>query len=130
MHVIISSHVLHEVDRISDQVVLMSYGYVVAEGRIQGVRSEVKEHPMQILVRCHNPNLLASKLFCQDHVVEAKLNSDGKGVLVRTRNADQLYLLLNHIIAEEAIGVEAVAPADDDVNSVYQYLIGSSGGTV
>src|ERR1700674_2407935 len=52
MHVVISSHVLHEVDKISDQVVLMSYGYVVAEGQIHGVRTEVKEHPMQILVRC------------------------------------------------------------------------------
>ena len=52
---VISSHVLHEVDKISDQVVLMSYGYVVAEGQIQGVRSEVNEHPMQILVRCNAP---------------------------------------------------------------------------
>ncbi|HEX2327298.1 MAG TPA: ABC transporter ATP-binding protein [Candidatus Angelobacter sp.] len=130
LHVIISSHVLHEVDRISDQVVLMSYGYVVAEGQIHGVRSEVKEHPMQILVRCDAPNLLASRLFSQDHVVEAKLNKDGKGILVRTRDADEFYLLLNKIIAEEAISLEAVAPADDDVNSVYQYLIGSGGGTV
>jgi len=130
LHVIISSHVLHEVDKISDQVVLMSYGYVVAEGQIHGVRSEVKEHPMQILVRCSQPNRLASRLFSQDHVVEAKLNSDGKGVLVRTQNADEFYLLLNRIVLEEEISLDAVAPADDDVNSVYQYLIGSGGGTV
>src|SRR6185437_8504315 len=95
MHVVISSHVLHEVDKISDQVVLMSYGYVVAEGKIHGVRSEVKEHPMQILVRCPNPGRLASRLFSQDHVVEAKLNNDGKGVLVRTKDAEQFYQLLN-----------------------------------
>jgi len=130
LHVIISSHVLHEVDKISDQVVLMSYGYVVAEGQIHGVRSEVKEHPMQILVRCSRPNQLASRLFSQDHVVEAKLNSDGKGVLVRTQNADEFYLLLNRIVLEEELSLEAVSPADDDVNSVYQYLIGSGGGTV
>ena len=130
MHVVVSSHVLHEVDKISDQVVLMSYGYVVAEGKIQGVRSEVTEHPMQILVRCDAPNLLASRLFAQDHVVEAKLNRDGQGVLVRTLDANQFYSLLNHIVAEEEINLQAVSPADDDVNSVYQYLIGSGGGTV
>jgi ABC-2 type transport system ATP-binding protein len=130
LHIIISSHVLHEVDKISDQVVLMSYGYVVAEGEIHGVRDEVKEHPMQILVRCSRPNLVASRLFCQDHVVEAKLHTDGKGLLVRTQDADQFYLLLNRIVLEEEIAVETVAPADDDVNSVYQYLIGGSGGTV
>jgi ABC-2 type transport system ATP-binding protein len=130
LHVILSSHVLHEVDKISDQVVLMSYGYVIAEGQIHCVRSEVKEHPMQILVRCTAPSLLASRLFSQDHVVEAKMNQDGKGVLVRTRDAEQFYLLLNRIIVEEKIDLEAVAPTDDDVNSVYQYLIGGGGGTV
>src|SRR5438270_4810323 len=130
MHVVISSHVLHEVDKISDQVVLMSYGYVVAEGQIHGVRSEVKEHPMQILVRCPHPNLLASRLFSQDHVVEAKLNNDGKGVLVRTKDAEQFYQLLNRIVVEENLPLESVAPNDDDVNSVYQYLIGSGGSNV
>jgi ABC-2 type transport system ATP-binding protein len=130
LHVIISSHILHEVDKISDQVVLMSYGYVVAEGKIHGVRSEVKEHPMQILVRCSRPSILASRVFAQDHVVEAKVNPDGKGVLIRTRDADQFYLLLNRIVTEESLALEAVAPADEDVNSLYQYLIGVDGGSV
>ncbi len=128
-HVIVSSHILHEVDRISDQVILLSHGYVVAEGQIQGVRSEVKEQPMQIEVRCDRPSLLASKLFQQDHVVEAKLNTDGKGLLLRTKDADSFYLLLNRVILESGLEVESVAPADDDVNSVYQYLIGAEGGT-
>ncbi len=57
MHVIISSHILHEVDAISDQVVLLSNGYVVAEGQIRGVRSEMQEHPMQILIRCNRPGV-------------------------------------------------------------------------
>jgi ABC-2 type transport system ATP-binding protein len=129
-HVIVSSHILHEVDRISDQVILLSHGYVVAEGQIQGVRNEVKEQPMQILVRCDRPSLLASRLFQQDHVVEAKVANDGKGLLLRTRDADSFYLLLNKVILDSGLEVESVAPADDDVNSVYQYLIGGEGGTV
>ena len=129
LHVVVSSHILHEVDRISDQVILLSHGYVVAEGEIQGVRSEVKEQPMQILVRCNRPTELAARLFQQDHVVEAKISEDGKGLLVRTRDADGLYLLLNRIILDTGLEVDAVAPADDDVNSVYQYLIGREGGT-
>lgn len=128
--VIVSSHILHEVDRISDQVILLSHGYVVAEGEIQGVRSEVKDQPIQILVRCDRPNLLASRLFEQDHVVEARIHEDARGLLVRTRDADSLYLLLNRVVMEAGLEVESVAPADDDVNSVYQYLIGSEGPTV
>lgn len=128
-HVIVSSHILHEVDRISDQVILLSHGYVVAEGQIHGVREEVKDQPMQILVRCNQPGMLASRLFQQDHVVEAKIHEDGRGLLVRTRDADSLYLLLNRVVLDSGLEVETVAPADDDVNSVYQYLIGPEGGT-
>lgn len=123
MHVIISSHILHEVDAISDQVILLSNGYVVAEGQIRGVRNEMQEHPMQILIRCNKPGELASKVFTQDHVVEAQIHKDGKGLLVKTRDADRFYLMLNHI-AMNGINIESVAPADDDVNSVYEYLIG------
>jgi ABC-2 type transport system ATP-binding protein len=132
LHVVISSHILHEVDQVSDQVILLSYGYVVAEGQIRGVREEVKEHPMQILVRCDQPSLLASRVFALDTVVEAKLvPPDGfrmAGVLVRTRDADKFYLNLNRIVLENGIQLQSVAPADDDVLSVYQYLIGNDGG--
>jgi len=129
-HVIASSHVLHEVDRISDQVILLSHGYVVAEGEIQGVRSEVKEQPMQILVRCDRPDVLASRLFERQGAVEAKISTDGKGLLLRTKDADGFYLMLNRVVLEQGLEVESVAPADDDVNSVYQYLIGAEGATV
>ena len=129
-HVIVSSHILHEVDRISDQVILLSQGYVVAEGQIGAVRSEVKDQPMQILIRCDHPNELASRLFLQDHVVEAKIHPDGKGLLLRTNDADRFYLLLNRVVLESGLEVESIAPADDDVNSVYQYLIGGEGGAV
>jgi len=129
LHVIISSHILHEVDMISDRVIILSNGYVVAEGNIQGVRSEMEEHPMQILIRCDQPSVVAARVFQQDHAVEVKINTDGQGLLVSTRNADQFYMLLNKIVLEHQISVEAVEPADENVHSLYQYLIGSNGGT-
>jgi ABC-2 type transport system ATP-binding protein len=122
--VIISSHVLHEVDALSDQVVLLSNGYVVAEGQIHGVREEIHEHPMQILIRCNKPSDFASRIFQQEYVVEARILADGQGLLVKTRDADRFYLLLNRI-AQSGINIESVAPADDDVLSVYEYLIGA-----
>jgi ABC-2 type transport system ATP-binding protein len=122
-HVIVSSHVLHEVDMISDQVVLMSGGYVVAEGQIQGVRSEIQERPMQVLVHCKQPGLLASKAFELEAVVEAQRLPDEAAVLIKTRDPDGLHRLLNHLVVE-GLEVEGVTPADDDVNSVYEYLIG------
>jgi ABC-2 type transport system ATP-binding protein len=124
MHIIISSHILHEVDAISDQVILLSNGYVVAEGKISGVRSEMQDHPMQVLIRCNRPQELAAKVFEQESVVEAQIHKDGLGLLVKTRDPKRFYLMLNHI-AQNGVSIESVAPADDDVNSVYEYLIGS-----
>jgi ABC-2 type transport system ATP-binding protein len=127
MHLVISSHILDEVDRISDRVVLITGGYLVAEGNIHQVRQEVREKPMQVLIRCDHPELLASRMFSLNHCVEARLHADGKGVFLRTRDIDEFYRLLNSIAVEGLVKIDAVAPADDDTRAIYQYLIGSDG---
>ena len=127
LHLIISSHILHEVDMMSDRVILLNNGYVVAEGNVHGVRDEMEEHAMQIFIRCDKPAKLAARVFDKDHVVEARLHDDRMGLFVRTRDADGFYLLLNQVVAEGEINIESVAPVDDDLSAVYQYLISSDG---
>jgi ABC-2 type transport system ATP-binding protein len=128
LHLILSSHILHEVDMISDRVVLINNGYVLAEGEVRGVRDEMDDHPLQILVRCDRPALLASRMFEDARVVEARIADDGAGVIVRTRDADRFYDRLSGIVLEDGVNVEFVAPVDDNLNAVYQYLIGPHGG--
>ncbi len=124
-HVIISSHILHEVDLISDQVILLNEGYVVAEGDIRSVRGEIDKHPLQIMIRCDKPEALAMRLVRMPHLRELKMHDDRHGLLVATADSKAFYLELNDIVLEENIAVEAVTPADEDVHAVYQYLIGS-----
>lgn len=129
LYLIISSHILHEVDMMSDSVVLMHNGYVVAEGEVHGVRDDVvEEHPIQILIRCDAPQILAARLFEHEHTVEARIHDDRQGLFVKTRRPDDFYLLLNKVITEQNLEIESVAPVDDDLNAVYQYLITSDGG--
>jgi ABC-2 type transport system ATP-binding protein len=123
-YVIISSHILHEVDEISDQVILLSNGYVVAEGTIHSVRKEIQEHPTQILIRCNRPRELAAKMVESEHTIEIAIHEDERGLLLKTKDADRFYLALNQV-ALNGIEIESVTPADDDVLSVYEYLIGS-----
>ena len=122
-YVVLSSHILHEVDLLSDRVILVHYGYVVAEGAITGVRDEIEAHPMQILVRCDRPSFVASRIFELDSAVEIKIHEDRGGLLVHTRDADKFYLLLNRLVMEHALDLQTVAPADEDVAAVYRYLI-------
>ena len=128
MYLIISSHILHEVDMMSDSVVLIHNGYIVAEGEVHGVRDEIVEHPIQVLIRCDRPQALAARLFEHENTVEARIHDDRKGLFVKTRRPDEFYLLLNKVITEQKLDVESVAPVDDDLNAVYQYLITSDGG--
>jgi ABC-2 type transport system ATP-binding protein len=127
MHLVISSHILDEVDRISDRIVLITGGYVIAEGNIHAVRQEVRDKPMQVLIRCDKPELLAARMFSVNHCVEARLHADGRGVFLRTGDIDEFYSLLNGVAVEGLVRIESVAPADDDANAIYQYLIGSDG---
>ncbi len=122
-HVILSSHVLQEVDVISDQVVLIANGMVVAEGRVRDVRDELDEHPSQYLVRCQRASEVAARLFAEPHVTEIKLNDDGLGLLVMTRDRLQFSRALGQI-ALDGHRVDSVVPADENVDALYEYLIG------
>ena len=85
---------------------------------------------MQVLLRCERPSEVASALFEQDQLVEAQLNEDVGGLLVRTRSADTFYRQFNQIVLTRDINVRTVTVADSDVRAVYQYLIGNEGETV
>ena len=122
-HVILSSHVLQEVDLISDQVVLIANGMIIAEGTIRTVREEIHEHPSQYVIRCPQASDLASRLFGEPHVTEIKLHDDGLGLLVMTRDREALSRALGRI-AVDGHRIDGVVPADENVDALYEYLIG------
>jgi ABC-2 type transport system ATP-binding protein len=122
-HVILSSHVLQEVDLISDQVVLIANGMIIAEGKIRDVRDEIDEHPSQYIVRCDDASSVAARLFTEDHVTEIRLNDDRLGMLVMTRDREKFARALGRI-AVDGHRIDAVVPADENVDALYEYLIG------
>ncbi len=122
-HVILSSHVLQEVDIISDQVILISNGMIVAEGKIRDVRDEIREHPSQFIIRCCEASRVAAQLFEEDHVTEIRLNEDRQGLLVLTRDRERFSRALGRI-AGNGTKIDSVIPADENVDALYEYLIG------
>jgi ABC-2 type transport system ATP-binding protein len=85
---------------------------------------------LQIIIRCDKPAMLAARILEQDHVVEIRIHDDRQGLLVKTRDAKQFYLLLNETVVETGLKIETIFPADDDVHSVYEYLIGPNGSGI
>ena len=122
-HVILSSHVLQEVDLISDQVILIANGMIIAEGTIRDVREEIHEHPSQFILRCRDASQVAALLFAEGHVTEIRLNEDRMGLLVMTRNPEQFSRSIGRI-ALAGHKIDSVIPADENVDALYEYLIG------
>jgi ABC-2 type transport system ATP-binding protein len=124
-HVILSSHVLQEVDVISDQVIFIANGMIVAEGEVRGVREEIHEHPSQFMVRCRDAAHVASLLFVQDNITEIKMHDDRMGLLVMTRDRAEFSRALTRI-SLEGYTIESVVAVDANVDALYKYLIGGS----
>ena len=125
-HVILSSHVLQEVDLISDQVILIANGMIVAEGKIRNVRKEIREHPSQFILRCSDASRVAALLFREDHITEIRLNEDRLGLLVKTQDQERFSQALSRITAD-GYSIDSVIPTDENVDALYEYLIGEGG---
>jgi ABC-2 type transport system ATP-binding protein len=122
-HVILSSHVLQEVDVISDRVILIANGMIIAEGHIRGVREEIHEHPSQFVIRCRDASRIAALLFEQDHITQIQVHDDRLGLLVMTRSQQEFSRALTRI-SLAGHSIESVVAADENVDALYKYLIG------
>lgn len=120
--VLISSQILHEVDLVSDRVVLINGGYLIAEGGLAKIQSETGE-PLKIFIRSCEASDIAAKLFDLADVVEVQLHHDSCGLFIRSRDADAFYLAFNRKIIKESWSIDSMGPADETVEAIYQHLI-------
>ena len=90
------------------------------------MRDEIEDQPLQILVRCDKPARLAAQAFELSGVTEARMHPDKGGLFIKTRQPDEFYALLNRAVIAGDVLLETVQPVDDDLNAVYQYLIGTN----
>lgn len=128
-HVLISSHILHEVDAISDRVVFLDNGYVIAEGDAPGIKGELKQYPMQVFVRSAQAPGIASRLFDLGQVTEVRLHDDGAGLFARTPDADGFFLAFNKLATTEGWRIDSMGTADETVEAIYNYLVVDGAGS-
>ncbi|HNY26552.1 MAG TPA: ABC transporter ATP-binding protein [Candidatus Sumerlaeota bacterium] len=121
--ILISSHILHEIDRLTNRILMMSNGYVMAEGEVHQVRDLLRNHPFQVFMRCREARRLAALLLAHDSVSQVSIEDEGT-LSLATRDPDSFYLLLNDLIINEKIELDLVSLADENVQSIYDYLAG------
>jgi len=119
--VIVSSHVLHEVERVTDSIVLLYRGSVLAQGKIAEIRELIDEHPHTITVESAAPRSLAS-CFAQDPNLLG-LDIEDARLTLRTRDPNRCYQRLNDLALEDASLIKSIRCADGNLQAVFDYLV-------
>jgi ABC-2 type transport system ATP-binding protein len=121
--ILVSSHVLHEVEAFTRQIVLINRGRLVAFGDIRQVRDLIDAHPHRIVLKCPDPRALASKLVRYEDVVGVELRQGGGPMVIETRAPDEFYGRLPRLALELDTPIEEVYSEDDNLEAVFKYLV-------
>ncbi len=120
--VLVSSHVLHEVEALTSNVLVINNGRIVAEGDVHHIRELIDEHPHTVSVRAGEPRVLARELLAQDGVIS--LRFEPGRLIVETDKPDTFYTRLTELAAAGSAGpIEEVTSPDDNLQAVFKYLV-------
>ena len=121
-NVIVSSHVLHEVEALTSDILLMHNGRVLAEGNVHQIRDLIDEHPHTVCMRSRRPRALARHLVENEDVLSVRFDEDA--VYVQTAKPDAFYARLTDMAANDPSGdIYEVTSPDDNLQAVFQYLV-------
>jgi ABC-2 type transport system ATP-binding protein len=121
--VLVSSHVLHEVQALTPSIVLLHRGRLVAEGNVREIRDLIDNHPHHIVLVCDRCRALAARLAsCEDVDGIQFLDADSR-LLVQTRKPDTFYARLPALALEDGLAIREVYSEDDNLEAVFKYLV-------
>ncbi len=123
--VVVSSHVLYEIEALTSEIVVIYRGQVLAEGNVYEIRKLIDRHPHRIRIECDQPRAIAAALAEQDHV--ARIVFERSGVLIETRDPDRCYDQLAAAVLERGVTVSALGSPDNNLGAVFEYLTGEGG---
>ena len=120
--VLVSSHILHEIEAMTSTILLINNGRILAEGNIHTIRDLIDEHPHKVKIRASDPRGMARGFLSHDDVISLQFE-DG-AVVVETAKPDAFYGRLTEMAATGAMGeVYEVSSPDDNLQAVFEYLV-------
>ena len=123
--IVISSHVLYEIEALTSDIVVIYRGQVLAEGNVYEIRRLIDRHPHRIRVDCDRPRAIAQALASEDHV--ARLSFERGAVLIETRDPDRCYDQIAEALLAAGIAVSELSSPDNNLGAVFRYLTGDEG---
>jgi len=122
--VIVSSHILHEIESMTSNILLINQGRMLAEGNVHQIRDLIDEHPHMVYIKADQPRALAREFLVSDDVLNLKF--EDQAVIVQTARPDAFYTRLTEIAASGELGaIHEVTSPDDNLQAVFEYLVKS-----
>jgi len=122
--VIVSSHVLPEIEALTRTIILIHQGKIFARGDIHYIRDLIDTHPHMVAIKCADPRGLAAQLLSEDYVLKVHFGPDARSLLVETSNRDRFFARLQSLLVKTRMEVEEITSPDDNLQAVFDYLVG------
>jgi ABC-2 type transport system ATP-binding protein len=124
VHILISSHVLHEVESLTEEILLLHRGRLLAQGKVHEVRALLSRHPRKVELRAREPRKLARALLALEMVSSVHVAADGRSLSLETSDVAGFYAGLPAVALAERAGIESFESPDAGLEAVFDYLIG------
>ena len=120
--VIFSSHILHEVEALTEEVLVLSRGRLVARGKVEAIRALIDEHPHRVRLSVSDPRALAREVVHEKGVVSVRFGPGPEVVEVETRDPERFHERIPHLCLERGLRLTHMSAPDASLEAVFDYL--------
>jgi ABC-2 type transport system ATP-binding protein len=121
--VVVSSHILHEIEAMTSSILLIHNGQVLAEGDVHQIRGLIDKHPHNIFIRCSDPRKLAEALVGFPDVLSVRFHPDGDAMTIESSKPDDFYDRLPDLFLRLEMELNEITSPDDNLQAVFHYLV-------
>ncbi len=122
--ILISSHVLPEIEAVTAEVIMIHQGKILAQGDVHTIRDLIETYPHMISIHCDRPRSVAARFAEDASILKMSFGPDGRSIVVETHARDAFFSRLQAAILEGGLEVEEITSPDDNLQAVFDYLVG------
>ena len=121
--VVVSSHVLHEVEEMTDTIILINHGSLLAEGNIYEIRRLIHTHPLKVTIECDQVNVLTARLLEYDDVQSVQFDREQNQLTVETNRPDEFHERFPELALKSGVTIHSLFSPDESLEAVFDYLV-------
>ena len=121
--ILVSSHILYEVEQMTRSILLLHRGRLLATGDLSVIRSLIDKYPHKVRVETTQPRDIAERLVQLPYVLSVAFEANGRGLELQTREPDQFYNELPRLVLDENLPIQGFSSPDNNLESIFKYLV-------